>query len=107
MKCRHFAVIMAAMSVAAEAKKPLGVRVTPEQHRVLTEAAKREHRSVSSFVLNAALKAVESAARPRRSQAEIDEIIHQAQEAMRRANPTGRSIVDELTAERRAAAALE
>jgi len=96
------------MSVATtEPKKPLGVRVTLEQHRIIIEAAKTEHRSVSSFVLNAALKAAESASRPRRSQAEIDEIILRAQEAMRRANPTGRSIVDELTAERRAAAALE
>jgi uncharacterized protein (DUF1778 family) len=103
---------MVVMSVATtEPKKPLGVRVTLEQHRIITEAAKTEHRSVSSFVLNAALnaalKAAESAPRPRRSQAEIDEIILRAQEAMRRANPTGRSIVDELTAERRAAAALE
>jgi len=95
------------MSVATTTPKPLEVQVTVEQQQTIAEAAEREQRSVSSFVLNAALKAAENARRPKRSQAEIDEIILQAQEAMRRANPTGRSIVDELTAERRAAAALE
>ena len=87
-------------------KKPLGVRVTPEQHKAISEAAKREHRSVNSFVLNAALRAVE-ATRPKPLQKEIDAAISRAQEAMRRANPEGRSLVDELIAERRAAAALE
>jgi hypothetical protein len=95
------------MSVVSANPKPLEVQVTVEQQQTIAEAAEREQRSVSSFVLNAALKAAESARRPKRSQAEIDEIIDQAQAAMRRANPTGRSIVDELTAERRAAAALE
>jgi hypothetical protein len=96
------------MSVAAtETKKPLGVRVTADQHRIITEAAKREHRSVSNFVLSAALKAAEAKPRPRPAQAEVDEVIRRAQEAMRRANPEGRSLVDELSAERRAAAALE
>lgn len=95
------------MSVATTDPKPLEVQVTVEQRQTIAEAAEREQRSVSSFVLNAALKAAESARRPQRSKAEIDEIIAQAQAAMRRANPTGRSIVDELTAERRAAAALE
>lgn len=90
-------------------KKPLGVRVSPEQHRIITEAAKNEHRSVSSFVLNAALKAAETAEKPRRryTQEEVDAVIERAQAAMRRANPTGRSIVDEVTAERREAAKHE
>lgn len=88
-------------------KKPLGVRVTPEQHKAISEAAKREHRSVNSFVVNAALRAVEAAPRPKPLQKEIDAAISRAQEAMRRANPEGRSLVDELIAERRAAAALE
>jgi hypothetical protein len=96
------------MGVAtATSRKPLGARPTPDQHRLIAEAAKREHRSVSNFVLQAALRAAEATQRAKRSQAEIDEIIDQAPAAMRRANPTGRSIVDELTAERRAAAALE
>lgn len=94
-------------TVTAPQKKPLGVRVTPEQHKVITEAARREHRSVSNFVLSAALKAAETGPRPKHSQAEIDEVIGRAQEAMRRANPERRSIVDELIAERRAAAASE
>jgi uncharacterized protein (DUF1778 family) len=98
------------MGVAAtEPKKPLGVRVTPQQHELITKAAKRAHRSVSSFVLNAALKAAESAEpfRPRYSAEEADAVVKRAQEAFRRANPTGRSIVDELMAERREAAQHE
>ena len=96
------------MSVqTTETKKPLGVRVTADQHRIITDAAKREHRSVSNFVLSAALKAAEVKPRSRPSQADVDEVIRRAQEAMRRANPEGRSLVDELSAERRAAAALE
>ncbi len=92
-----------------ELKKPLGVRVTPEQHRIITEAAKREHRSVSSFVLSAALKAADlsESYRPRYSPEEADLVIKRVQEAFRKVNPTGRSIVDELSAERREAAKLE
>lgn len=92
-----------------ERKKPLGIRATPEQHRVILEAAEREHRSMNSFVLHAALReAAESrmaTARPKRSRAELEALAREAQALMRRANPTGRSLVDELIAERREEAA--
>jgi uncharacterized protein (DUF1778 family) len=96
-------------ATAIEPKKPLGVRVTAEQHRLIAEAAKLEHRSINSFVLQAAVKAAESvrqaAPRRKRSLDEIRETMRHVHEAMRQANPTGRSLVDELIAERREAAA--
>ncbi len=49
------------MSTPAVVRKPLGIRATPEEHRILTEAAAREHRSVNTFVLRAALQAAEAA----------------------------------------------
>jgi len=100
------------MSVeGSERKKPLGVRATVEQHRVLTEAARREHRSVSNFVLQAAMQAAETvtAAPPRRrpTQEEVDAAISKVQKMMRKYRKPGRSLVDELIAERRAEAARE
>jgi hypothetical protein len=100
------------MSFAAiEPKKPLGVRVTPSQHRAIAEAAKLEHRSINSFVLQAAMQAAESAraraSRPKRTLAEIEAIVRQAQEEIRLANPSGRSLVDELIEERRQEAMRE
>lgn len=71
------------MSVpVAGPKKALGVWANAEQHRIIAEAAKREHRSVSNFVLQAALKA----ACPR----ELPPPAY------------GRDLVEELFAERRA-----
>jgi uncharacterized protein (DUF1778 family) len=98
------------MSVAsANSEKLPEVEVTAEQQRLIAKAAEREQRSVSSFVLNAVLKAAQSPEKPRRryTQEEVDGVIERAQEAMRRANPTGRSIVDELIAERREASKYE
>jgi uncharacterized protein (DUF1778 family) len=100
------------MSTAtAEPKKPLGVRVTAEQHKLIAEAARLEHRSINSFVLQAAVKAAESvrqaAPRPKRTIEEIRETARLAQEMVRQANPTGRSLVDELIAERRQEAMRE
>ncbi len=90
-------------------KKPLGIRVTAEQHRLITEAAQREQRSVNGFVLRAALQAAEAqpAARPKRSREEIKAILQAAREAVQAANPTGRDILEEFLAERRAEAASE
>jgi hypothetical protein len=95
------------MSIVAPARKPLGVRATAEQHRILTEAAAREHRSVSSFVLSAAMKAAEAApvAKPKRSVEEIRAILEAARAAVREANPAKRDLLAELFAERREAAA--
>lgn len=96
------------MSSSTAARKPLGVRATPEQHRLLTEAAGRQNRSVSSFVLTAALNAAESQpAKPRRSREEIRAILRAAREAVQEANPTNRDILEEFLAERRAEAASE
>ena len=96
------------MSVAtAERRKPLGVRATTEQHRIISEAAAREHRSINSFVLRAALDAARAesdrntAPHRMRSPEEIEAVVRQAQALMRQANPTRRPLVDELIAERR------
>ncbi len=92
------------MSTNAPVRKPLGVRVTPEQHRILTEAAKREHRSVSNFVLQAALKAAETRVLPppRYSDDEATAILEQAQARFRKSGAHGRDLVEKLFAERRA-----
>ena len=97
------------MSSTTPVRKPLGVRVTPEQHKVLAEAAKREHRSMSSFVLQAAMREAEGRTppKPRYTEEETNAIVRQAQEAMRPYRVKGRSLVDELIAERRAEAARE
>jgi len=98
------------MSVATPTRKPLGVRATAEQHRLLTEAAAREHRSVASFVLSAALRAAEGEAATtsrKRTPEEIKTALQHAQNLMRPYRQQGRSLVDELIAERRAEAARE
>jgi uncharacterized protein YbjT (DUF2867 family) len=96
------------MTSSTAVRKPLGVRATPEQHRVLTEAAARQNRSVSSFVLTAALDAARNQpAKPKRSREEIKAILRGAREAVQEANPTNRDILEEFLAERRAEAASE
>lgn len=91
----------------ATQRKPLGVRVTPEQHQILTEAARREHRSVSGFVLQAALTAAEKAAKPRQSYEEIHAILQAARAEVAVAIPEGESFLDNFLAERRRDAARE
>jgi len=96
------------MGSSATVRKPLGVRATPEQHRVLTEAAARQNRSVSSFVLTAALRAAESqTTRPKRSREEIMAILNAAREEVRKVVPADRDILEEFLAERRAEAERE
>jgi len=96
------------MSSPATIRKPLGVRATPEEHERITEAARREHRSVNSFVLSAALRAAENqATRPRRSREEVRAILQAAREEVQAANPTNRDILEEFLAERRAEAERE
>ncbi len=75
---------------------------------MLTEAAARQNRSVSSFVLTAALEAARAESAPRRrTPEEVQAAIQRAQELMRPYRESGRSLVDELLAERRAEAARE
>jgi len=96
------------MGTSTTVRKPLGVRATPEQHRLLTEAAARENRSVSSFVLTAALQAARSQpSRPKRSREEIKAILQAAREEVQKVVPAGRDILEEFLAERRAEAARE
>jgi len=96
------------MPSSTPVRKPLGVRATPEEHERITAAARRERRSVNSFVLGAALQAAEANAAPRRrTPEEILAAIRQAQELMRPYRQPGRSFVDELLAERRTEAARE
>jgi hypothetical protein len=96
------------MAPSTTVRKPLGVRATPEQHRLLKEAAARENRSVNSFVLTAALQAAENrTARPKRSREEIEAILNAAREAVREVVPADRDILEEFLAERRAEAERE
>lgn len=96
------------MSSPAAVRKPLGVRATPEQHRILTEAAARQNRSVSSFVLTAALDAARNQpTQPRHSREEIKAILRAAREEVQAANPANRDILEEFLAERRAESARE
>ncbi len=63
---------------------------------------------MNSFVLSAALEAAEGKGAPRRRTAEeVQAAIQRAQELMRPYCESGRSLVDELLAERRAEAARE
>jgi hypothetical protein len=95
------------MAASTSLRKPLGVRATPEQHERITRAAQREHRSVNSFVLNAALQAAEVKPRPKRKRSleEIRTILRAARDEVQSRNPTRRDPVAELIIERREAAA--
>jgi hypothetical protein len=96
------------MSSSTTLRKPLGIRATPKEHKLITQAAKREHRSVNSFVLSAALNAAQSkSASSMRTPEEVDAALRHAQELMRPFRQAGHSMVDELIAERRAEAARE
>ena len=80
----------------------MGVRATAEEQRVIAQAAALEHRSVSSFVLRAALAAARQiSSKPRKSIDEIRAIVTSAQQAFQAANPEGRDILEEFLAERR------
>ena len=97
-------------STASIKRKPLGVRVTPEQHAILTAAARRQHRSVSSFVLQSALASAEQllpAPKPRKNFEEIRAILEAARAEVRKAVPDGKAFMEEFFAERRQAAANE
>jgi len=97
------------MSSSATLRKPLGVRATPAEHELITRAAQREHRSVNSFVLRAALQAAggQQPTKVKRSREEIKAILRAAREAVQAANPTNRDILAEFLAERRAEADSE
>ena len=75
---------------------------------MLAEAAAKQHRSLNSFVLNAALEAAKSTQiKPKRSREEIMAIVQAARDEVRAANPTNRDLLAEFLAERRAEAANE
>ncbi len=97
------------MGSPATLRKPLGIRATVEEHELITRAAQREHRSVNSFVLRAALQAAQTQspepARPKRSREEIKAIFEAARSAVREANTDKRDILAEFLAERREAGA--
>jgi len=98
------------MSSSTTLRKPLGIRATPKEHKLITQAAKREHRSVNSFVLSAALNAAQSksaSSMRMRTPEEVDAALRHAQELMRPFRQAGHSMVDELIAERRAEAERE
>jgi len=93
----------------AKPRKLLGVRATAEERRIIAEAAAREHRSISSFVLRAAITAAatEPPLKRKHSREEILAIFQSARNEFQLRNPTGRDPVAELIAERRAEAANE
>jgi len=96
------------MGTSVTIRKPLGVRATPEQHRTLAEAAAQQNRSLSSFVLTAALDAAgQMSEKPRRSREEIKAILEAARAEVRKVVPANRDILEEFLAERRAEAARE
>ncbi len=96
------------MAVMTEARKPLGVRATPEQHRILTDAAAKTNRSVSSFVLSAALDAAAAQVTGhRRSLEEVRAIVEAARQQIRQQSPRIGDLSEELISERRAEAARE
>jgi hypothetical protein len=98
------------MGSVATSRKPLGIRATPEEQELISEAARREHRSINSFVLRAALEAAKAgtptAFRPRTPD-DVDAALRHAQALMRPFHQPGPSLADELIAERRAEAARD
>jgi hypothetical protein len=97
------------MAVSTTLRKPLGIRATPKEHALIKKAAAREGRSVNSFVLHAALEAAQGEAppKPRRTHEEIMKIVRAAQLEIRKANPQGRDLLEELIQERRREASNE
>jgi hypothetical protein len=97
------------MGASSTLRKPLGIRATPEEHELITQAAHREHRSVNSFVLSASLQAAGARVeeKPRRTREEVKAILRAAREALQGANPEKRDILAEFLAERRKEAASE
>ncbi|QMV18567.1 DUF1778 domain-containing protein [Granulicella sp. 5B5] len=95
------------MSSSATLRKPLGIRATPEEHELITRAAQREHRSVNSFVLQAALNAARGGSSRLRTPEEVQVALTRAQALMRPYREAGHSLVDELISERRAEAERE
>jgi uncharacterized protein (DUF1778 family) len=97
------------MSSSTILRKPLGIRATPKEHKLITQAAKRERRSVNSFVLSAALQAAEAKAvlRPKRTPEEIKAILDALRASVQAVIPKDRDILAEFLVERRAEAARE
>jgi vacuolar-type H+-ATPase subunit H len=104
---------MSTATAKPEPRKVLAIRATEEERRVLLLAAKREHRSLSSFMLRSALDAAQptlaslSRHRGPRTPESIDAAITHAQEIMSKYRKSGHSYVDEFIAEKRAEAARE
>jgi Protein of unknown function (DUF1778) len=94
------------MSPSATLRKPLGIRATPEEHERITQAAQREHRSVNSFVLHAALQAAKAQPqpKPKRSREEILAILADFRHAVQEKVGKDRDILAEFLADRHAEA---
>lgn len=96
------------MGTATLNRIALGLRITPEQHRLVAEAAAREHRSLNSFVLKSALAAASQTPRTqRRSPEEVMALIKAAQDEFGAMNMKSRDLLQELTDERRLESAGE
>lgn len=95
------------MAVATHKRKLLGVRVTPQQERELSAAARREQRSVSSFVLEAALQRAADQPKRRRTHEEILALLKPIREEFNRRVSPDRDVLEEFLTERRAEAKRE
>ncbi len=105
---------MSTLSAKPESsRKVLAIRATEEERQILMLAAKREHRSLSSFVLRTALDAAQPATatltrdRSRRTPESIEAALKNAQDIMAKYRKPGHSLVDEFLAAKRAEAARE
>ncbi len=94
------------MGTATLNRIALGLRITREQHRLVAEAAAREHRSLNSFVLKSALAAATQTPQ-RRSPEEVMALVKAAQDEFRAMNRKSRNVLQELADERRVESAGE
>jgi len=95
------------MATSATIRKPLGIRATAKERAIIRRAAEREGRSLNSYVMHVVLEAAEKKPHRKKSQKEVLAAVRRAQKIMEPYVIPGRSMADELIAERRAEAARE
>jgi len=98
---------MSASSESLREKVTLSIRVTREEQQIIVSAAKEQHRSLNSFVTQAALDAARQTGAVVRTPETVQAAIRRAQALMKPYKRPGHSLVDELIAERRVEAERE
>ena len=87
-------------------RAPITPSFTPEDLDLVLRAAAETHQTPDDFVRNAAVDSARTFSKPpRRSYEELMGVIQRAQQEFAAANTSGRNPLEELIAERRAAAA--